>query len=485
MEKILNYIDGKLIAPVNGKFEDNISPITGKAYSQVPCSNEADVHLAVEAAVKAKDKWNRSTLKERKNVLRKLADGINKNFERLAQAETIDNGKPIGVSRAVDIPRSATNLEFYSDILTSFNGNYFQTDQFAHNITMKNPLGIVACISPWNLPLYLMTWKLAPALATGNCTIVKPSEVTPMTAYLFSKICQEADLPPGILSILHGKGPEVGTPMVTHKDIKAVSFTGSTATGRVINQLASQQFKKVSLEMGGKNPTIIFEDCDFEKTVSGAVRASFSNQGQICLCGSRILVQKSIYNKFKESFLEKAQKLKVGDPRESTTHVGALVSKLHYEKVLSHIDLAKKEGGTLLLGGNKIDLGGELSGGYYIAPTVFENLSQSCQTNMQEIFGPMVTLQSFETEEEAIALSNATQYGLSSSVWTQNINRAMRVSREIQSGIVWVNTWMMRDLRTPFGGMKESGMGREGGEWAFNFFTEPKNICFSYDQESH
>ena len=485
MQKIQNYIDGKMLDPQGGKFLDNVSPLTGLAYSQVPDSSEADIHKAVESAEKAKYKWNRSSLAERKKVLRKLADGIAKQLEPLAMAETIDNGKPISVSRTVDIPRSSTNFEFFADIITSFSGDSFSTDQFAHNITVKSPLGIVGCISPWNLPLYLMTWKIAPALATGNCTIVKPSEVTPMTAYLFSKICQEADLAPGVLNIIHGTGPNAGSPLVTHPGIKAISFTGSTATGKAINQMASGQFKKVSLEMGGKNPTIIFDDCDLEKAVSGTLRASFSNQGQICLCGSRILIQKGIYPEFKKRLIEKAAKLKVADPRDEKTQVGAIVSQVHFNKVMGHIDLAKKEGGELLLGGHSVQLADELSGGFYIAPTIFENLPQQCKTNMNEIFGPMVTLQPFETEEEAVKIANAINYGLLCSIWTSNSARSLRIARDIQTGIVWINTWMMRDLRTPFGGSKDSGMGREGGTYGLNFFTEPKNICISYDQESH
>jgi aminomuconate-semialdehyde/2-hydroxymuconate-6-semialdehyde dehydrogenase len=335
----------------------------------------------------------------------------------------------------------------------------------------------VGCISPWNLPLYLFTWKIAPALAAGNCVIAKPSEITPYTAFLFSKICIEAGLPAGVLNIVHGLGAKAGNAMVSHKNIKAISFTGGTATGAHIASIAAPMFKKLSLELGGKNPNIIFADCDFDKMIATTIRSSFSNQGQICLCGSRILVEKSIYDKFKMAFVEKVKKMTVGDPSNPETKMGAVVSEAHMNKVLSYIEIAKQEGGQILAGGHRVFLDGKNKNGYFIAPTIIEGLDENCRTNKEEIFGPVVTIAPFNDEADAIRIANSTEYGLAATIWTSNLNTAHKVAGQIESGIVWINTWLLRDLRTPFGGVKNSGVGREGGFEALKFFTEAQNVC--------
>jgi aminomuconate-semialdehyde/2-hydroxymuconate-6-semialdehyde dehydrogenase len=350
----------------------------------------------------------------------------------------------------------------------------------AVNYTNRKPIGVVGCISPWNLPLYLFTWKIAPALAAGNCVVAKPSEVTPYTAFLLSELCIEAGLPAGVLNIVHGLGPKAGDAIIKHKKIKAISFTGGTKTGEYIARTAAPMFKKLSLELGGKNPNLIFADCDFDKMLSTTIKSSFANQGQICLCGSRILIERSIYDKFRDAFVEKVNRMKIGNPADPKTKMGAVVSEGHMNKVLSYIELAKDEGGKVIAGGNRVKMDGELSGGYYIEPTVIEGLDQSCRTNQEEIFGPVVTLMPFDSDEEAVEKANSTQYGLAATVWTQNLDRAHKVSAQLESGIVWVNCWLLRDLRTPFGGVKNSGVGREGGFEALKFFTEPQNVCIEF-----
>jgi aminomuconate-semialdehyde/2-hydroxymuconate-6-semialdehyde dehydrogenase len=477
MERILNYIGGKLVEPQSGGYLDNIEPATGKVYGEIPDSDHQDIELAVQAAEEAFLAWSKTSREERSRCMLRIADLIDDNLEMLAMAEAKDNGKPVKLARSVDIPRASANMRFFATAILHESTEAHQTDGEAINMTLRSPLGVVGCISPWNLPLYLFTWKIAPALASGNTVVAKPSEITPMTAFLFSKLCIEAGLPKGVLNIVHGLGPKVGQAIVEHPKTKAISFTGGTQTGKKIASTAASQFKKLSLELGGKNPNIIFADADFEKALKTSVHSSFANQGQICLCGSRIFIERSIYNKFKEAFVSKTKELRIGSPYASDTQVGALVSKQHMEKVLSYIDLATKEGGALLAGGQRVVLDGEFAEGYYVQPTVFEGLSQESRTNSEEIFGPVVTLQPFDTEEEVIAMANATDYGLSATVWTSQLDRANRVSAALHSGIVWVNCWLFRDLRTPFGGVKHSGMGREGGWDALNFFTEKKNIC--------
>ena len=402
---------------------------------------------------------------------------IDENLEALALAETNDNGKPLWLSKSVDIPRASANFRFFATGIMHFASESHNMEDKAVNYTLRQPIGIVGCISPWNLPLYLFTWKIAPALAAGNCVIAKPSEVTPVTAFLLAKICKEAGLPDGVLNIVHGTGNTTGEAIVKHPDIKAISFTGSTKAGERIASIAAPKFKKLSLELGGKNPSIIFADCDWDKVFFETIRSSFANQGEICLCASRILIEESVYEKFKTIFVDWAKKLNVGDPLEEHSKQGAIVSKVHFEKIMRCIDTAKQEGGKILCGGHAVKLEGRCAGGYFIQPTVMEGLGPDCQTNQEEIFGPVVTLQSFKTEEEAIQLANATQYGLAATIWTQDISKANRMAAKVESGIIWINCWLLRDLRTPFGGIKNSGVGREGGWEALRFFTEAKNVC--------
>ena len=480
MQKILNYIGGEFVAPISGKFLDNFDPSRGAPYSLVPDSDAADVEKAVMAAEKAFPAWSETPVADRAAVLNKLADLIKRDFEEFAEAESRDNGKPISLAKMLDIPRSEANIRFFASAALQFHTEAYITDQAALNYVDKTPLGTVGIISPWNLPLYIFTWKVAPALAAGNCVVAKPSEITPMTAYMLSLRAKEAGLPPGVLNIVHGVGSKVGEPLVLHKKIKAISFTGSTATGRQIAKSIAGEFKKVSLEMGGKNANIIFADADFEKALETTVRSSFLNQGQICLCGSRIFVERSIYEKFRDQLVERAKKLKIGDPQVRSTQHGALVSKAHLDKVMGCVEIAKAEGGKILCGGKVPALEGELKNGYFLEPTLIENLDHLSKTNQEEIFGPVATLIPFDTEEQAIVMANSTKYGLSASIWTNDIKRGHRMARKIESGVVWVNTWLLRDLRTPFGGMKESGVGREGGMEALNFFTETKNICISF-----
>lgn len=481
METILNYINGELIPSTDGELLDNFNPSTGEVYSKIAKSNNKDAEQAIEAASNAFPEWSQTPLVKRISIIRKIANLIKENEAELAEAESRDNGKPISVSSTVDIPRASLNFEFYAEAVSQLHGDSFPMDNHSINYTLNQPLGVVTCISPWNLPLYLLTWKIAPALLMGNTVVAKPSEVTPMTAFLFSKLCIEAGLPKGVLNILHGLGPDVGETISTHPNVKAVSFTGSTATGKIISEMASPLYKKVSLEMGGKNPNIIFDDCDFDKTLKTTIMSSFANQGQICLCGSRVFVQKGIYEKFKETLVQKTKKMVAGDPLDPKTRLGAVVSKLHYEKILGCIETAKEEGGKIIAGGGPAEMAAPFNNGYFIQPTIIEGLDHLCITNQEEIFGPVISIIPFETEEEVIEMANSTKYGLSASIWTTNLSRAHRVSRDLDAGVVWVNTWLQRDLRTPFGGAKSSGVGREGGMHALKFFSEEKNICINFD----
>ncbi len=477
MQKIKNYINGSLVEPVGNQYIDNYNPATGKVYSYIPDSDQKDVELATEAALAAFPKWSVTPKEERSRILLKISELIEKNLERLAIAESIDNGKPVSLAKMVDIPRAASNFHFYATAILHYASESHSMEDTAINYTLRYPIGVAGCISPWNLPLYLFTWKIAPAIAAGNCVVAKPSEITPMTAYLLSELCIEAGLPKGVLNIVHGYGHKVGAAITAHPKVPVISFTGGTKTGAEIAKVAAPMFKKLSLELGGKNPNIIFADCDFENAVKTTLHSSFANQGQICLCGSRIFVENSIYEKFKTEFVSRVKKLKVGNPADAYSRLGAVVSKAHMEKILSYVDLAKQEGGTVLCGGNQLILAGEFADGWYIEPTVIEGLSHDCRTNQEEIFGPVVTIMPFETEEEVLTFANSTQYGLASIVWTENLTRAHRIANQLHSGIVWINCWLLRDLRTPFGGVKSSGVGREGGFEALNFFTEPKNVC--------
>ncbi|MDH3712044.1 MAG: aldehyde dehydrogenase [Cyclobacteriaceae bacterium] len=477
MEKIQNYINGRWVPPQAGNYLDNYNPAEGKVYSLIPDSDEKDIGAAVQSAQNAFPIWSRMAVSERSNFMIKIADLIARDKEMLAQAESIDNGKPISLAREVDIPRAEANFRFFATAILHFSSEAHLTDDVAVNYTRRSPIGVAGCISPWNLPLYLFTWKIAPALAAGNCVVAKPSEITPMTAYLLSKIADEAGLPVGVLNIVHGLGAKAGAAIVAHPEVPVITFTGGTVTGKKIASVAAPIFKKLSLELGGKNPNIIFDDCDFEIALETTVRSSFSNQGQICLCGSRIFIQEGIYEKFKKALVEKVEQLIIGDPMEETTQFGALVSQAHLNKVLSYIDLAKEEGGKILTGGKQVYSEGRCSDGYFLQPTIIEGLENSCRTNQEEIFGPVITLMPFKDEDEVITLANQILYGLSATIWTENNKRAHKVAHALKAGVVWVNCWLLRDLRTPFGGMKASGVGREGGLEALRFFTEVQNVC--------
>ncbi|MDA9110860.1 aldehyde dehydrogenase [Bacteroidia bacterium] len=480
MIHIANYIDGKLVSPINNQYLDNYNPATGKVYSYIPDSTGDDVQLAVDAARKAFPSWSNLSNIQRSKWLEKISSGIKAKLDELALAESIDNGKPLWLAKSVDIPRAVDNFKFYSTAILHYASESHHTAQGVINYTLRKPVGVAACISPWNLPLYLFTWKIAPALAAGNTVVAKPSEITPMTAFLLTQICEEINLPAGVLNVVHGLGISAGHALISHDDIDLVSFTGGTSTGAHIAKIVAPKFKKMSLELGGKNPNIIFDDCDFDKMLKTTLNSSFANQGQICLCGSRILVQRGIYERFKTAFAAEVGKMKVGNPMQDDSRLGAIVSKPHYDKVLSYISIAKEEGGKILTGGKAIHLEGEHKDGWYIAPTVIEGLDQQCRTNQEEIFGPVVTIQPFDTEEEALALANSTGYGLAATIWTSDLHKAHRMGSEVESGIVWINCWLLRDLRTPFGGVKNSGVGREGGWEALHFFTEPKNVCIAY-----
>ena len=478
--QLQNFIGGGFVSPLNAAFIPNINPATGEAVGEIPDSDKQDIEAAVAAAQQAFPNWSNSSLENRFRILNKIADLIDTHQESLALAETNDNGKPLWLSKKVDIYRAAANFRFFATGIMHFANEAHQMEDKAINYTLRQPIGIVGCISPWNLPLYLFTWKIAPALAAGNCVIAKPSEVTPVTAYLLAKICKEAGLPDGVLNIVHGTGPRCGEAIVQHPSVKAISFTGSTRAGERIASIAAPLFKKLSLELGGKNPTIIFADCNWEKMLDTVVQSSFSNQGQICLCGSRIIIEASVYDSFKTAFIERTKKLTVGDPLQPESLQGAIVSKTHFDKILQCIHNAQEEGGNILAGGHAIQIEGRCKNGYFIAPTIIEGLGPNCVTNQEEIFGPVVTLQKFNTVEEALQLANASSYGLACSLWTNNINTAHLVAQKIETGIVWINCWLRRDLRTPFGGVKNSGVGREGGWEALRFFTEAKNVCIEY-----
>ena len=438
--KLLNYIGGVMAEPISGKYLDNYNPAIGEVYSQIPDSDDRDVHMAVEAAQAAFQAWAATPTEARHDIMMRLVGLIERDLETFAVAESVDQGKPVSLARTVDIPRAMANFKFYATAsMHAANESHDTIGQNAINYTLRQPLGVVGCISPWNLPLYLFTWKIAPAIAAGCTVVAKPSEVTPMTAYLLSRLCIEAGLPAGVLNIVHGLGPKVGSAIVEHKDVKAISFTGGTATGEDIARTAAPMFKKLSLELGGKNPNIIFADCNYEEMLATTVRSSFSNQGEICLCGSRIFVERPIYERFKTDFVARVAELKVGDPLLPDTNVGAIVSKQHFDKIMSYVELAESEGGRILTGGEQAVLSGRCADGWFIEPTVIEGLPYDCRTNQEEIFGPVVTIMPFDTEDEVLTYANSVRYGLSATVWTENLSRAHRMAAKLESGIVWIN----------------------------------------------
>ncbi len=477
MELLSNFINGDYVNPKSNNYLDVFEPATGQVYCQVPNSNGDDIHLAVNSAIDAFPKWSSLSLDERSLYLKTIAEMIESRLDEFAKYESRDTGKPISLARSVDIPRAVSNFRFFAEYASQFEFEFNINNDSSHNTVIRSPLGPVGCISPWNLPLYLFTWKIAPALITGNTVVAKPSELTPFTAFKFGEICKDAGLPAGVLNIIHGQGMTAGDALISHSGIKAISFTGGTATGKVIASKSAPMFKKLSLEMGGKNPAVVFSDCDYDAMLETVVKSSFSNQGQICLCSSRIMVEENIYNKFRKDFVEKVSALIVGDPIEDSTQIGSITSKPHLDKVMTYIELAQEEGGTILTGGKQVNIKGRCEGGWFVEPTVIDGLINSCRTNQEEIFGPIVTIIPFKDEGEAIDIANDTEYGLSATIWTEDIDKATRVARNIDAGVIWINCWLVRDLRTPFGGMKQSGMGREGGTEILNFFTEPKNIC--------
>ncbi len=484
MQRLMNFINGEFVPAAGGGTLENFEPATGQVYSLLPDSDERDVNAAVSAAQAAFPAWSQMPAAQRCRILLRLSELIERDVERLARAESIDNGKPLSLARTLEIPRAATNFRFFATAILHERGEMYATDRDALNYVLRRPRGVCGLISPWNLPLYLFTWKVAPAIAVGNTAVAKPSEVTPMTAYLLGELCREAGLPPGVLNIVHGLGGKAGAAIVQHPEIQTISFTGGTKTGRWIAEQAAPHFKKLALEMGGKNPNIIFADAvgagggGFDALVETSVRAAFQNQGQICLCGSRILVQREIADAFVDRLVARTRALRIGDPLEDGVEQGALVSAAHREKVASYVELARSEGGTILCGGRPpAELPPRCRGGYFFEPTAIVGLGPDCRVNREEIFGPVVTIQQFRDEDEAVALANATDYGLSATLFTRDGGRAQRVAERLHAGTVWVNCWLLRDLRVPFGGVKHSGIGREGGDEALRFFTEAKTVC--------
>ena len=479
MEKIINYINGKLVESNSSKFLNVEDPSIGKNFIKLSDSNIDDLSLAVKSAKNSFHIWSSLAIEDRSKYLHDIANYIQDNIDDFADAESLDTGKPISLAKNLDIPRAISNFRFFADYAKNFEFNFSLNNDNSTNLINQYPLGVVGCISPWNLPLYLFSWKIAPALIAGNTVIAKPSEITPLTAYMLSKACIEVNLPDGVLNIIHGRGSNIGNLIINHPDIKAISFTGGTETGKKIAQETAGTFKKLSLEMGGKNASIIFNDSDYDKMLDTTIRSSFSNQGQICLCTSRLLIESSIYEKFKKDLIARTKNLIIGDPKKRETEFGAISSKQHFEKIMTYIKMAKQQGGKIIAGGNPILLNGRCKDGYFIEPTIIESLDNDSIINQDEIFGPVITLQKFNSEKDAILLANNSNYGLSATVWSNDDKQANRIASKIDAGVIWINCWLVRDLRTPFGGVKQSGLGREGGSYALDFFTETKNICRS------
>jgi len=470
--QIANFINGKFVAPRSGAYFDDVNPATAEVIATIPDSDERDVDDAVRAAKAAFPSWSRTPAAERSNLLLKLADLIERNLDELARIESIDNGKTISLAKRLDIPRAVANFRFFATAILHQSSDAHVMDGLALNYTLRQPLGVVGLISPWNLPLYLLSWKIAPAIAAGNTCVAKPSELTPLTANRLAELSIEAGIPPGVINIVHGYGNKAGRALTCHDDVAAISFTGGTVTGAAVAANAAPRFKKLSLELGGKNPNLVFADADLDDAIATSIRSSFWNQGEICLCGSRIFIERSVHDEFVTRFAAAANKLRIGDPLDESTDVGALISDAHVQKVLGYIDLATKEGGTIVAGGHRVE-----RPGYFVEPTIITGLGTDCRVLQEEIFGPVVTITPFDTEDEAVAFANSTRYGLSATVWTRDLSRAHRVAANLDAGTIWINCWLLRDLRVPFGGMKESGVGREGGFESLNFFTEAKNVC--------
>lgn len=483
MEKMMNFVNGEYVEPHSGVHMDNYDPSTGKVYCQVPDSNEVDVVFAIQAAKKAYESWKKTTVNERATILNKVADLLEARTDEFAEAESRDVGKPYWLAKNIEIPRAISNFRFFASKILTMESSSSVMDDHAINYTLRQSVGVCGLIAPWNLPFYLMTWKLAPCLAMGNTAVCKPSEVTPMTAMMLGEVLNEAGLPKGVCNIIVGRGQTAGAALVSHPAVPVISFTGGTSTGEVVQQLAAPHVKKVSLELGGKNANIIFDDADIKKAVATTLRSSFQNSGQICLCGSRVLVQQKIYDEFMEEFRKQTKELIAGDRKDENTFIGPLVSKEHYEKVLSCIEQAKKEDGKVTVGGSVPEnLPEDLKGGYYLQPTIIEDLTNCSDLWLNEIFGPVVTVMPFKYQADAVKWANTSSYGLSCSIWTQNLRRAHTVAQQIEAGTVWVNCWMKRDLRVPFGGVKASGVGREGGDHSLNIYSEMKNVCISLEK---
>ncbi len=479
MGDLRNYIGGEFVGHSGGQWLDNYEPATGSQICRVPLSNTSDVDTAVAAARSAQPSWGALNHSERAGWLDLIADSLEERYEEVAALESRDTGKPISLARAVDAHRSVSNFRFFAGMLREHEQEIFEMAG-ATNYVIHKPVGVGALITPWNLPLYLLSWKVAPAIGMGNAVICKPSELTPMTADLLMQVIDEVGLPAGVVNLVHGDGAGSGAPLVAHSDVDLVSFTGGTTTGEKVATSAAPSFKKLSLELGGKNASVVFADCDMESTVAGVVRAGFLNQGQICLCGSRILVEYSIYEDFRGRLVDAVEAMRVGDPSDEATDLGALITRQHLEKVQGYVELAKQEGGILLTGGTPCMPKG-FEKGNWMAPTIIEGLSPDSRCSTEEIFGPVVTLHPFRSEDEAVAIANNTRYGLAGSVWTDDLEKGKRISESIETGMVWVNTWLHRDLRVPFGGVKDSGVGREGGKWSLGFFSEAMNVCVKHD----
>ena len=473
-----NYISGEFIEPETGEWLENFSPATGKIIALVPKSGQNDINMAVESAMQALPSWSALTNVDRANWLDKIADKLETKYEEIAELESKDTGKPISLAREVDAYRSVKNFRFFANIIRNLNEESYEMEDATNRVIYK-PVGVGALITPWNLPLYLLSWKVAPAIGMGNTVVCKPSEMTPLTADLLMKTIDEIGLPKGVVNLVHGDGMGAGSPLVSHENISLVSFTGGTSTGSIVAKAAASSFKKLSLELGGKNASIIFDDCNLENTVKGVVRSGFLNQGQVCLCGSRILVQEKIYDEFVKKFVSEVQNMKIGDPSDENTKLGALISPEHLSKVEEYIKIAKDEGGTVLTGGYP-NLPKEFKNGNWISPTVIADLDVNSRCSTEEIFGPVVTIHKFSNEKEAIEIANNTRYGLAGSIWTNDLEKANRVAESIHTGMIWINTWLHRDLRVPFGGVKDSGVGREGGKWSLSFFSEAMNICIKH-----